>query len=185
LGLAQTQLSEQGGAPLRVFLAQVRNSPAGLDDAVPQALEAEESVSDTLFGAATPIRVIVEDTRLNLQLVGFVVWPEEIQKNLHTIVDFEGAPILAGPVCTGLGTMEGVEESQSHFIRRNEKLCTAHPDLDASLEGLERSSVRMASIGGDSWRLSTSSVETFFLFVLLFFVQTFLLAPSRAARLPG
>jgi hypothetical protein len=98
------------------------------------------------------------------------VWPEEIQKNLHTIVDFEGAPILTGQVCTGLGTMEDVEESQSHSILRNEGLCTAHPNLDASLEGLERLNVRMASIGGDSWRLSTSSVETVFVSVLLFFV---------------
>ena len=170
LGLAQTQLGEKGGAPLRVFLALIRNSQARLDNAVPQALESEESVSDTLVGAATPRGVIVEDARLNLQLVGFIVWPEKIHKNLHTIVDFEGAPILAGQVRTGLGTMEGVEESQSHFIRRNEGLCTAHPDLDASLEGLERLSVRMASVGGDNWRLSTPSVETVFVFFLLFFV---------------
>ena len=119
-------------------------------------------MSDTLLGAAAPGGVVVEDARLNLQLVSFIVWTEEIHENLHAIVDLERAPILAGQVRAGLSAVQGVEESQSHFIWRDEVLCAAHPDLDCSLEGLKRLSVSMASVGGDSWRLSTTSVEPFF-----------------------
>jgi len=113
----------------------------------------------------------VEDTRLRLQLVSFIVWTKELHENLHAVVNLERAPILAGQIRAGLRAVQGVEKSQSHFVWRDEMLCAAHPDLDCSSKGLKCLILSMASVGGDFRRLSTASVEPFF---FLFFVLSIL-----------
>ena len=135
-------------------------------------------MGDAFSGASAPGGVVVEDARLDLQLVCFLVRTEEIHENLHAVLDSQRSPVFATQVCAGLGICEGIEKSQSLFFWRDEVLCTARPNPDSSLEGLTCLSISMASIGGDFRRLSATSVEPFL--VLLFLVSVFLRQSERA-----
>jgi len=130
----QAKLGTQSSASLGVVLARIWNGKAGGDDALLQALESEESMRNAFFMTARPRGMVVENTRLDLQLACFVVRTENVHEDLEAILGPEHLPGLAREVGAGLGTSQGLKEGESLFFWRDEVLCTAHPDFHSSLE---------------------------------------------------
>ena len=105
-------------------------------------------MANTLAGHAVPIRVPLESALLDFELVRSVVWAEEAQQDVDSVVDGEHHEVLAREVHARLPVLAGLKEGETHVVLGDVLLASHLPDPYQAHKGLEGTIILVTLVDG-------------------------------------